>query len=176
MPRLSETTKDVVSCDKLRGVANELWSADVRMGQPLWLKTIDCTQVRRQPGELKHLSTRRKRNQRDSLSSGERTGISPLSIVLNSRSSLESYTVESESLVNETKHCVNWVGRDTWNPVWIWGDHPPRLNTPERPIVNQYREGKVKRTPKRGVKRPWNHTLTSGRSLAAMRGDGVPFA
>ena len=24
MPRLSETTKDVVSCDKLRGVANEL--------------------------------------------------------------------------------------------------------------------------------------------------------
>lgn len=41
MPRHSETTKDVVSCDKLRGVANELWSADVRMGQPLWLKTID---------------------------------------------------------------------------------------------------------------------------------------
>lgn len=24
MPRLSETTKDVVSCEKLRGVANEL--------------------------------------------------------------------------------------------------------------------------------------------------------
>ena len=30
--------------------------------------------------------------------------------------------------------------------------HPVRLNTPERPIVNQYREGKVKRTPNRGVK------------------------
>ncbi len=28
-------------------------------------------------GEVKHLSTRRKRNYRDSLSSGERTGISP---------------------------------------------------------------------------------------------------
>ena len=33
---------------------------------------------RGEPGELKHLSTRRKRNQtRDSLSSGERTGKSP---------------------------------------------------------------------------------------------------
>ena len=28
----------------------------------------------------------------------------------------------------------------------------PRLNTPERPIVNQYCEGKVKSTPNRGVK------------------------
>ncbi len=32
------------------------------------------------------------------------------------------------------------------------GDHPARLNTPLRPIVNQYREGKVKRPPARGVK------------------------
>jgi len=30
--------------------------------------------------------------------------------------------------------------------------HLARLNTPERPIVDQYREGKVKRTPNRGVK------------------------
>ncbi len=34
-----------------------------------------------------------------------------------------------------------------------WGDHPPRLNTRWRPIVNQYREGKVKSTPARGVKK-----------------------
>ncbi len=32
------------------------------------------------------------------------------------------------------------------------GDHPARLNTSLRPIVNQYREGKVKRTPARRVK------------------------
>ena len=32
---------------------------------------------KRKRGELKHLSTRRKRNQRDSLSSGERKGKSP---------------------------------------------------------------------------------------------------
>ena len=31
-------------------------------------------------------------------------------------------------------------------------DHLARLNTPWRPIVNQYREGKVKSTPVRGVK------------------------
>jgi hypothetical protein len=31
-------------------------------------------------------------------------------------------------------------------------DHHPRLNITLRPIVNQYREGKVKRTPVRGVK------------------------
>ncbi len=44
-------------------------------------------------------------------------------------------------------------------------DHHPRLNIPLRPIVNQYREGKVKRTPVRGVKeylnpsiyKQWNH-------------------
>lgn len=32
--------------------------------------------MRRQVGELKHLSSRKKRNRRDSLSSGERTGTS----------------------------------------------------------------------------------------------------
>ena len=31
-------------------------------------------------------------------------------------------------------------------------DHHPRLHTTLRPIVNQYREGKVKSTPVRGVK------------------------
>ena len=41
MPRLSETTKDVVSCEKLRGGANNLRSVDVRMGKPRWLKTSD---------------------------------------------------------------------------------------------------------------------------------------
>jgi hypothetical protein len=36
--------------------------------------------------------------------------------------------------------------------VGIRRDHPPRLNIPWRPIANQYREGKAKRTPVRGVK------------------------
>ena len=29
-----EAKKDVVSCEKLRGFANEIRSADIRMGQP----------------------------------------------------------------------------------------------------------------------------------------------
>ena len=35
MPRLSEAKKDVLSCDKLRGAAQELRSADFRMGEPI---------------------------------------------------------------------------------------------------------------------------------------------
>jgi hypothetical protein len=61
----------------------------------------------REPGELKHLSNRRNRNQRDSLSSGERTGNSPLSILYCSRSCLESNTIESDSLVNKMIQYVN---------------------------------------------------------------------
>ncbi len=38
MPWLSETMKDVISCDKLRGGANNLRSGDFRMGQPSMLK------------------------------------------------------------------------------------------------------------------------------------------
>ena len=43
---------------------------------------VSCTEyigVGGERGELKHLSTRRKGNQRDSLSSGERTGTRPVS-------------------------------------------------------------------------------------------------
>ena len=39
MPWLPEATKDVVSCEKRRGGANDLRSVDVRMGQPDTLKT-----------------------------------------------------------------------------------------------------------------------------------------
>ena len=35
MPWLSEAKKDVISCEKLRGGANNPWSADVRMGEPI---------------------------------------------------------------------------------------------------------------------------------------------
>lgn len=77
MPRLSEAKKDAVSCEKLRGSAHTNWSADVRMGQPGMLKTCHSNLLESKPGELKHLSTRRKRNRRDSVSSGERKRISP---------------------------------------------------------------------------------------------------
>ena len=60
MPRWQKAMKDVVSCDKLRLAANRPLSEDFRMGQPAW--DIPCT-ARSEPGELKHLSTRRKRKQ-----------------------------------------------------------------------------------------------------------------
>jgi hypothetical protein len=39
MPWLLEAMKDVISCDKLRGGANNLRSEDFRMGKPGTLKT-----------------------------------------------------------------------------------------------------------------------------------------
>ena len=42
---------------------------------------------------------------------------------------------------------LSQVAWGTWNPVWIREDHLVRLNTFEWPIVNEYREGKVKENP-----------------------------
>ena len=38
MPRLPEAKKDVISCAKLGGGANNLRSQDIRMGQPVQVK------------------------------------------------------------------------------------------------------------------------------------------
>ena len=62
----------------------------------------------------------------------------------------------------------------------IYEDHLVRLNTPWRPIVNQYREGKVKRTPARGVKeylKPYAYKQWEGYTRSNPgRPDRVPFA
>ena len=63
MPRLLEAKKDVISCEKPRGGANDLRSVDIRMGQPNCLKD-NYPNIGSKPGELKHLSTRRKRKQK----------------------------------------------------------------------------------------------------------------
>ena len=71
--------KDVLGCEKLRGAAKERRSGDIRMGEPnrgnARLAYIEYIGIRGARGELKHLSTLRKRY--DSLSSGERKGKSP---------------------------------------------------------------------------------------------------
>ena len=54
-----------------------------------------------------------------------------------------------------------------------WGAHPPSLNTTWWPIVEQYCEGKVKRTPGGEWKRTWNPVFTSTQS--ALRRDVVLF-
>ena len=59
-------------------------------------------------------------------------------------------------------------------------DHLARLNTLWRPIVNQYREGKVKSTPVRGVKKylkPYAYKQWEGVGRGnPVLPDRVPFA
>ena len=58
----------------------------------------------------------------------------------------------------------------------IYEDHLVRLNTLQRPIVNQYREGKVKSTPVRGVKeflKPYAYKQWEGYA-ASSNGVGMP--
>ena len=77
-----------------------------------------------------------------------RRGVTKLIV---SRIVLERLIIEGDNPVGENIQSPlirTRVRRDTRNPVGIWGDHPPRLNTPEQPIVNKYREGKVKSSPK----------------------------
>ena len=73
---------------------------------------------------------------------------------------------EGESPVIETraKRPESRVRADTRNPHGIRGDHPPSLNTTWWPIVEQYCEGKVKRTPEGEWKRTWNLVFTSRQS------------
>jgi hypothetical protein len=62
MPRLSEAMKDVTSCDKLRGGANNLYIRRFPNGET---HLVEDQVLRKEgkPGELKHLSNRRKRKQ-----------------------------------------------------------------------------------------------------------------
>ena len=64
MPWLSEAKKDVTSCEKLRGGANIHYIRRYPNGAT---RGVEGTTPRREawsePGELKHLSTRRKRKQ-----------------------------------------------------------------------------------------------------------------
>jgi len=59
MPWHKKARKDVASCDKPRVAAYKLRSGGFRMGQPSILKAYYPKGG--QPGELKHLSTQRKR-------------------------------------------------------------------------------------------------------------------
>ena len=64
MPWHQEPMKDVISCDKLRGVANEHWSGDFRMGKPtVRYPILNQIGIGGEPPELKHLSRARKRHQ-----------------------------------------------------------------------------------------------------------------
>jgi hypothetical protein len=74
MPRYREATKDVTSCEKPRVGANNRRTVDIRMGQPGSGNAESPAIGGGERREVKHLSTFRRRNRRDSLSSGERSG------------------------------------------------------------------------------------------------------
>ena len=65
MPWHQEPMKDVVSCDKPWVAASRHRTMDFRMGQPgqshVWSPIHEFIVYGREPGELKHLSSRRKR-------------------------------------------------------------------------------------------------------------------
>ncbi len=64
MPWHQEPMKDVISCEKLRGAANELRAGDIRMGKPtVRYPILNKIGIGGEPPELKHLSRARKRHQ-----------------------------------------------------------------------------------------------------------------
>ena len=66
MPRQLEAMKDVVACDKLGGAGKQaLYPEMSEWGNPtlIGLSAPEYIGCRSKPGELNHLSTRRKRNQ-----------------------------------------------------------------------------------------------------------------
>ena len=140
--------KDVISCDKLRLGANIRMTRRCPNGE---------THVRRpyvsirqsityggEPGELKHLSSRRKRKKisisRVAASEKERAqtsvrarwgyGLHKLLLRIR-RTVLGKPAREGESPVpeNPRQAAGSRVPRDTRNLVGSRGDHPPRLNT-----------------------------------------------
>ena len=63
MPRLSEAKKDVISCDKSRGIGTYELIREFPNGATQHVEDMLCRKTG-EPGELKHLSTRRKRKQK----------------------------------------------------------------------------------------------------------------
>ena len=57
MPWLSEAMKDVLSCDKLRGVAKQIMIRRFLNGATHYVEDIVFRKSESKPRELKHLST-----------------------------------------------------------------------------------------------------------------------
>ena len=155
---------------------SKFWSKNTRIRKLLELLLERHKEERAYPVNWNILVTGGKKSKSDSLSSGERNG-SSLNSILEGCGTIK----DGCSLLDETgwilchrrwKSCnrkhihskvESQVERDTWNPFWICEDHLVRLNITEQPIVNQYREGKVKRTPGGEWNRTWNRKFTSSR-------------
>jgi hypothetical protein len=83
-----------------------------------------------EPGELNHLSSRRKGHQHETpqvVASERGPGQWP---VITNRKRLERRATDGDSPVRVRVIMGPRVGRGTGNPVRTWGDHPPSLSTP----------------------------------------------
>ena len=160
MPRLTEAMKDVISCDKLRVGANDLWSGDFRMGQPSTLK--ECYPVFVQEANAGNWNILVPAGKENNLMippvvASERGTAQTHDVAMRrggcrttlshsdcEEKVLERTTVAGDSPVSEAWRGVvsSWVARNTSNSAWICRAHPVRLNTPVRPIVKLVPWGK----------------------------------
>ena len=191
MPWLWEAMKDVVSCDKLRVGANDLWSEDFRMGEPTWLKTKYFLIGRANAGNWNILVPAGRENNCDSASSGERTRKSPnqcrfggVGVIglrylrsIRTGTRLESRTIEGESpvagndasgssILSSAEHeefCVNYPGPS--------GKAKYSPETDSEPVL--WRKGE-KHFEKKSEIVP--ETVRLQAVGAPIGGDGVPFA
>ena len=149
MPWRQAPMKAVDHCDKPRGAVNRRYIRGLPNGET---RTVNCCAsanesivCRRERGELKHLSTRRKRDH--SASSGERTRISSnhwsllqwgcrtqymgVTNQIVSRMRQESATIEGDSPVgkNNLTPAGHLSTAGHANPVGIREAHFPKLNT-----------------------------------------------
>ena len=165
MPWLWEATKDVVSCDKLRGAAHKHYIRRFPNGTTQYTEGVLSERKPTQGTETSKYLEEKKTNVISWVVASEKetaqTRVACCSGVVGPHlesdiklNHLESWAIAGDSPVstNCRGRAEPWVGRDRRNPAWICRHHPVRLNTPQRPIVNQYRKGKVKGTPNRGVK------------------------
>ena len=177
MPWRREPTKGAASRESPGGAAHGLRSRGARMGEPGRRGPSTAHRAGATGGTETSKYPEERKSNRDPPSSGERTGASPNrpscqacgrctagveGMPPRGRSpGLESQSAcPAEDAWEGARHRVRapyakarasraWPGvpPGTRNPAGSRGDRPPRLSTPLRPTVDQYREGKVKSTP-----------------------------
>jgi hypothetical protein len=165
MPWVWEAMKDVVSCDKLRRAAHKRYILRFPNGTTRYVEDIALereptrrTETSKYPEEKKItmipwvVASEMGRAQTYSACRVRVVGLHLETLI--KLNLLESWAIAGDSPVgaNWVGRAVSWVARDRRNLAWICQHHLVRLNTPQTPIVNQYRKGKVKSTPNRGVK------------------------
>ena len=122
MPWHQEPKKDVVSCEKPWGAANKLRSMDVRMGKPGGGNAPSLLHeyivYEREPGELKHLSSRRKRKKQVSFS--KETSISKVAASEMERGQTEMRAFRGSDCTRDSSRIVER----------FWDDRSERVKTP----------------------------------------------